>query len=697
VDPAARIEALRRLIRHHEERYYVLADPEISDTEFDGLVKDLEALEHAHPDLVTPDSPTQRVAGRPVDGFPTVVHAEPMLSLDNGYSEDEVRAFDERARRALGEEGPLSYIAELKIDGLSIALTYLDGSLVRGVTRGDGTRGEEVTANVRTIRALPLRIGHGPAGRVEIRGEVYLPRAAFDRLNREREDEGEALFANPRNAAAGTMRTLDPAEVSRRGLSAFVYQVVIPGEDPEAWWRARSGEATASQSTALRALRAWGFPVEPHWRPCSGIDEVIAFCREWADARHRLDFETDGVVIKIEDLARRARLGATSKFPRWALAFKFPAQQATTRLKEIALQVGRTGAVTPVAVLEPVLLAGSTIGMATLHNEQEIARKDIRPGDMVIVEKGGDVIPKIVKPLVSLRPDGAAAPQPFVMPATCPSCGSRLQRPEEEIVWRCENASCPARLRRSLQHFASRRAMNIEGLGEAIVDVLLRRGLVTDVADLYHLAAERLAELVVEPREARSERARPRKLGKVGENLAREIEASKAADLWRVVHALGIRHVGERGAQALAGAFRHMESLANASLEALQAVPDVGPTVASTVRAFFDEPHNRAVVERLAAAGVNMGQRDAAPPSPVSGSLSGQTFVLTGTLSTMTREQAQAAIEARGGKVTSSVTRKTTWLVVGVEPGSKLDKARTLGVPVLDESAFAQLIMNELP
>jgi DNA ligase (NAD+) len=696
VDAAARIDALRRLIRRHEERYYVLADPEISDGEFDALVGELQALEAAHPDLVTPDSPTQRVAGRPVEGFETLAHAEPMLSLDNGYDEADVRAFDERARKGLGEPGPLTYTAELKIDGLSIALTYDGGALVRGVTRGDGTRGEDVTANVRTIRALPLRLERGPSVPVEVRGEVYLSRGAFERLNRDREDAGEPPFANPRNAAAGTMRTLDPAEVARRGLGAFVYQVVLPGRDTGAFWHEVTGdEAPPSQAVALRALRAWGFPVEPHWRRCVGIDEVVAFCREWVEARHRLDFDTDGVVIKLDDLAQRDRIGATSKFPRWALAFKFPAQQATTRLREIALQVGRTGAVTPVAVLEPVLLAGSTVSMATLHNDQEIARKDIRPGDMVIVEKGGDVIPKVVKPLVSLRGEGDAAPAPFVMPTACPSCGSRLQRPGEEVVWRCENASCPARLRRSLQHFASRRAMNIEGLGEAIVDVLLERGLVGDVADLYGLTAGALAELVVEPRESRSERARPRKLGKVGENLARELEGSKGADLWRLVHALGIRHVGERGAQALAAAFGHMEALAEASPEQLQGVPDIGPVVAGAVRTFFDEPHNRALVARLAAAGLNMGRRDtAAVPAAPAGTLAGRTFVLTGTLSAMTREQAQAAIEARGGKVTSSVTRKTAGLIVGADPGSKVEKARALGVPQLDERAFLELIIE---
>jgi DNA ligase (NAD+) len=492
------------------------------------------------------------------------------------------------------------------------------------------------------------------------------------------------------------MRNLDPAQVARRGLSAFVYQCVFGGET-SAWWARHLGRGVPgrTQADALVVLCEFGLPVEPHWRRCAGVDQVQAFCREWQDARHALDFDTDGVVIKVDDLSLRARLGATAKFPRWALAFKFPAQQATTRLVRIDLQVGRTGAVTPVAVLEPVLLAGSTISMATLHNEQEIARKDIRAGDMVLVEKGGDVIPKVVKPLTSLRPTGPDAPVPFVMPAGCPVCGSDLQKPAEEVVWRCENPSCPARLRRSLQHFASRRAMNIEGLGEAIVDQLIDQGLVHDFADLYHLTGEQLSELVVTPREARSERARPRKLGKVGTNLAAELEASKRAELWRLVHGLGIRHVGERGAQALAEALGSLDALLAASVEELQAVPDVGPVVAASVRAFFDEPRNRRLIGRLQAAGVGTVASEPKAERPGAGPkrLAGQTFVLTGTLASMTREQAQDAIERLGGKVASSVSRKTTYVVVGTDPGSKAEKAQALGIPTLDEPALQRLII----
>jgi DNA ligase (NAD+) len=677
MDPITRIIQLRDEIRHHEDRYYAQNDPEITDDAFDALVKELEALEADHPDLVTPDSPTQRVGGRPVEGFATAEHLQPMLSLDNAYSEDEVRAFDERVRKGAGTgDAPVDYVAELKIDGLSIALTYVDGVLTRGVTRGDGMRGEDVTSNVRVIRALPLRLEGGPPGTIEVRGEIYLPRRSFERVNREREDADEVPFANPRNAAAGTMRILDPAVVRRRGLSAYVYQLVVPGERD----RARHGET-------LQALRRWRLPVQPNWATCAGLDALLDFCREWQDRRESLEFDTDGVVIKVDDLALRERLGTTAKFPRWALAFKFPAQQATTVLRTIAVNVGRTGAVTPYAVLEPVLLAGSTISMATLHNAEDVARKDLREGDTVLIEKGGDVIPKVVKPILPHR-DGSVTWQ---MPSTCPACDSELQRDEEEVVWRCANTSCPARIRRSLEHFASRSAMNIEGLGESLVDQLLERGLVRDFADLYHLEAAALEDLVVTPRDPRSDRARPRKLGKVGRNVVAQIERSRGNDLSRLVYALGIRHIGEKAAATLARHFRSMDRLLDASVEALQSVSEIGPVVAASVRAFADEPHNRALIDRLRAANVNMDSQTPAiedGPRP----LSGKTYVLTGTLSSMTREDAQAAIEALGGKVTGSVSRKTTAVVVGEDAGSKLDKARTLGVPILNEAEFREII-----
>lgn len=671
--PAEQIAALRERIRHHEERYYIHTDPEISDAEFDALMRELVVLEAQHPSLVTPESPTQRVSGRPAEGFATIAHAEPLLSLDNAYDEGELRAFDERVRKGLGLEADarVTYIAELKIDGLSIALTYEDGRLVRGVTRGDGVQGEDVTVNVRTIRAIPLRLRGDAPARLEIRGEVYLPNRSFARINEERERNDEPVFANPRNAAAGTMRTLDARLVSTRGLSMFAYQVVAPDGDLTS--------LLATQTATLAALATWGLPVEPHHATCVGIDEVVAFCAAWADARRDLEFETDGVVIKLDDVASRAVLGATSKFPRWSIAYKFPAQQATTRVLRIDLQVGRTGAVTPVAVLEPVFLAGSTIAMATLHNQQEVARKDIRPGDMVLIEKGGDVIPKVVKPIVSLRPEGVDAPAPFAMPSSCPVCGSALQRPDDEVVWRCENPSCPARLRRSLEHFAGRKAMDIEGLGEALVDQLVSTGLVRDFADLYALDAERLAGL--------------ERMGqKSATNLVAELERSRTHDLSRLVFGLGIRHVGERGAQALARAFGTLDAIASASVEQLQSVDDVGPVVAASVRAFFDAPATGELVERLRAAGLNFG----APVDPDADHgvkpLAGKTYVLTGTLASMTRDEAQAHLERLGARVTGSVSKKTTAVVVGADAGSKLARAESLGVPTLDEQAFRALV-----
>ncbi len=695
--PEERLRELRDAIRHHEERYYIHNDPEISDQEFDRLLHELEQLEADHPDLVTGDSPTQRVAGRPVEGFETVEHLMPMLSLDNAYNEDELRAFDERVRKAgVRGEPPVAYVAELKIDGLSVALTYEGGRLLRGATRGDGTHGEGVTANVRTIRAIPLALRGGPAGRIEVRGEVYLPRASFERINRELEDAGEPLFANPRNTAAGTMRNLDPSLVSKRSLGAFVYQLVVQNNGAQAFRPADPGSPEGLRyerhSNTLEALAAWGLPVEPHWRRCEHIDAVVAFCEEWSERRQTLDFGTDGVVIKVDDLALRERLGATAKFPRWATAFKFPAQQATTTLEAIEVNVGRTGAVTPYAVLEPVKLAGSTISMATLHNAEDVARKDLRPGDRVLIEKGGDVIPKVVKAILP-HPDGTPRGDPWRMPAQCPECGSTLHRDEEEVVWRCDNPSCPARLRRSLEHFASRSAMNIEGLGASLVDQLIERGLVHDFADLYHLTASQLETLVVAPREPRSERAVPRRLGKVGRNVVDEIERSKANDLSRLIYALGIRHVGEKAAATLARHFRTMERVLAEPPEALQSVAEIGPVVAWSVRAFADERRNQELVKRLKAAGVNM-ESQAPEPSDQPGPLAGKTFVLTGTLASMSRDQAKAALERLGAKVSGSVSRKTSYVVAGSDAGSKLESARQLGVETLDEDALVALIMK---
>jgi DNA ligase (NAD+) len=672
--PVERINRLRDLIRHHEEQYFVHDTPEISDAEFDALVRELRALEEAHPDLVDPSSPTQRVGGRAAEGFPSVRHLVPMLSLDNAYSDEELREFHQRLLRAVGRADTdgtgIEYVAELKIDGLSIALTYENGRLVRAVTRGDGTEGEDVTPNARVIAALPLRLRtDSPPPLVEIRGEVYLPHAAFERMNAAREEAGEPAFANPRNAAAGAIRTLDNAAVARRGLRAFCYQTVLPEGAAPLGTRHRD---------QLALLASWGCPVEKHWKTCSGIEAVIDYCREWRDERRLLPFDTDGVVIKLDDLELRATAGTTAKFPRWATAFKFPAEQATTRLIAIKVNVGRTGAVTPYAVLEPVQLGGTTIQMATLHNEQEVKRRDVRDGDRVVIEKGGDIIPKVIGPVLT---EGAPRSEPWQMPSTCPFCASTLVKPEDEVVWRCDNASCPARIRRSLLHFASRRAMNIEGLGEAVVDQLVTAGLVSSFADLYTLSAERIAALD--------------RMGPVSAaNLVREIDKSRTAELWRVLHGLGIRHVGEGGARALASAFGSMDALRRATEGEIQAVPDVGSVVANSVRSFLDAPSNSELLDALAANGVRMADEMPAGGRPRRQPLAGKTFVLTGTLESLTREAAGEAITELGGKVSSSVSRKTAWVVVGAEPGSKADKAATLGVPVLDEAAFLALIMN---
>jgi DNA ligase (NAD+) len=661
-----RIQRLREEIRRHEELYYVHDRPEIADADFDALMRELQALEAEHPDLVTADSPTQRVGGRPVEGFATVTHLAPMLSLDNAYDEAELRAFDERVRKGLGTADPVGYVAELKIDGLSIALTYEDGRLVRGATRGDGVRGEDVTQNVRTVRAIPLRLQNAPPGRIEIRGEVYLSRRAFARINREQQDAGEPLYANPRNTAAGTMRNLDPALVARRGLLAWTYQVVAAVE----------GTTGGTHAEMLADLKRWGAPVEPHWKLCHGIGEVIAFCEEWRDRRATLNFETDGVVLKLNDLALRSRLGYTSKFPRWATAFKFPAERKVAMLHRIEINIGRTGAATPFAILEPTVVAGSTISMATLHNPDDIIRKDIRPGEPVIIEKAGDVIPRVVGPA---HPEAPDRPGRWVMPEACPVCGSQLQKPLDEAVWRCQNSSCPSKLRRGLEHFASRGAMNIEGLGESLVGQLCDKGLIRSLADVYGLDAPSLEAL---------ERMGKKSAAK----LLAELDKSKSNDVWRLLYGLGIRHVGERGAQVLADHFGSVDEIARASLDELQQVREIGPVLAASVRAWFDEPANLQLIEDFRRAGLKMaGERrtTAAGPQP----LAGKTFVLTGTLATMSREDAARQIEALGGKVTGTVSRKTSYVVVGTDAGSKLGKAEALGVTTVDEPAFLRLIM----
>jgi DNA ligase (NAD+) len=654
----ARAEALRRKIVYHERKYYVDNDPQISDAEFDRLVAELRELEARFPDLVTPESPTQRVGEKPAEGFPSVVHRTPMLSIDNGYAEEEIRAFEDRVRKLLPDRA-ISYTAELKIDGLGISILYRGGRFARAVTRGDGVRGDDVSGNVKTIRALPLAIEAG--GEVEVRGEVYLPFASFREINREREEAGEALFANPRNAAAGSVRLLDPRTVASRGLSVFLYYLAIDGKEE------------ASQWGALRKLRELGFPTEPHSRFCRTLDDVLAYYREWNAKRDALEFDADGIVVKVDGADERRELGTTAKSPRWAISYKFPARQATTRVNDIVIQVGRTGALTPVAILEPVKLSGTTISRSTLHNEEELRRKDVRVGDHILLERSGDVIPQVVSVMKERRPRGAKA---FAWPKRCPVCRSKVFRPEGEVISRCVNASCPARVRESVLHFASRRAMDIDGLGEAIVDQLLARGLVRSLPDLYGLRFEALVEL---------ERFGP----KSAKNLLDEIAASKSRGLARLLYALGIRHVGEKLAQTLAARYPSLGALEAAGRDDLVQAEDVGPKVAESILFFFAQPENRELIRRLREAGVDDRAAEAgAGPRP----LAGEVFVITGTLAAMTRDEARERLEELGAEVGSTVTRKTTGLVVGDTPGSKLDRARELGVRIIEEGEFLKLV-----
>ncbi|MBD0372467.1 MAG: NAD-dependent DNA ligase LigA [Pyrinomonadaceae bacterium] len=659
------IASLREEIRRHEELYYVHDSPEISDREYDALLARLIELETEHPHLATPDSPTQRVGGRPAEGFAEYVHRRPMLSLDNSYNIEDLRAFDERCRR-LADGRPFEYVAELKIDGLSVSVHYEHGTLVRGVTRGDGRRGEDVTQNVRTIRSVPLKLKTTPEQlekEVEVRGEAYLPRAVFERINLERDEEGQPRFANPRNAAAGTIRQLDPKIVAARRLEMFPYDV-IAGE--------RKPFSTHWQS--FEWLERAGFRTNPHRALCSTIEEVINFCNQMELKRDRLDYEIDGVVVKVNSTALQDEFGSTSKAPRWAIAYKYPARQATTQVLSVVVQVGRTGALTPVANLQPVLLAGTTVARATLHNEDEIKRLDLRIGDWVLIEKSGEIIPKILKVVESLR---TGQEVPFEMPTHCPVCGGLVVRPEGEVVSRCVAADCPAQLKQNILHFASRRAMRIEGLGEALVEQLVETKLVRDVADLYGLALETVAGL-------------ERKAEKSASNLIAQIEASKSRDLPQLLYALGIRHVGERTAMLLARHFRSLERLSRATVEEIDDIHEIGLTVAESVRDWFDDPGNLELCDRLRKAGVRTEMEEVAGAS-ASEAFAGKQFVLTGRLETMTRDEARALIEARGGRVTSTVSKKTDYVVAGEEAGSKLDKAQSLGLRIIDEAELKKM------
>jgi DNA ligase (NAD+) len=660
---AQEIESLRAELRHHEELYYVYDNPEISDADYDTLMARLQTLEAEHPELVTPDSPTQRVGGRPAEKFEQYIHRRPMLSLDNSYNIEDLRAFDERCRK-LADGRAFEYVAELKIDGLSIALHYEAGVLVRGVTRGDGRIGEDVTQNARTIRSVPLRLKEEhKESEIEVRGEAYLARKVFERINAEREEADEPRFANPRNAASGTIRQLDPKIVAARRLDLFAYDVLAGERKP-----------FATHWHALDWLERAGFRVSPR-ALCPTIDEVIAFCNEQEAERDELEYEIDGVVVKVNSTALQDEFGATTKSPRWAIAYKYPARQATTKINDIIVQVGRTGALTPVAILEPVQLAGTIVARATLHNEDEIKRLGVRIGDWVTIEKSGEIIPKVLKVVESRR---TGAEKRFRMPKTCPVCGGVVSRPEGEVVARCVAADCTAQLKARLLHFASRRAMRIEGLGNALAEQFVQTKLVRDVADLYTLTLEQVAGL-------------ERMAEKSASNLLAQIEASKARDLPQLVYGLGIRHVGERTGAILARNFRTLARLGAATVEELDEIPEIGLTVAESVHDWFADEGNRALCERLRAAGVRT-ELAAGAEATTDEAFAGKQFVLTGRLETMTRDEARAAIEARGGRVTSSVSKKTDYVIAGAEAGSKLDKARELGLHVLAEEAFKALL-----
>lgn len=660
------IEALRETLRHHEYLYYGLDTPQVSDAQYDAWMRELRALEDAHPELRTPDSPTQRVGGKPKEGFAKVPHSRPMLSLDNAYDESELREWDRRLHELAGDE-KIAYMCELKLDGLSLALTYQNAQLVRGVTRGDGVIGEDVTTNVRTIRSVPLSISpaklraSGLPEDFEIRGEVVLPLAAFQKLNAEREEQGLAPAANPRNAAAGTLRTLEPNIVAQRRLDFYAYFALN-----------QQGYIFPLQSQSLDALSTAGFRVNPTRQRVHTLDEVWDFIARAESMRESLPYEIDGVVVKVDSTDLQRKMGFTGRAPRWAIAYKFAARTGVTQVEDILVQVGRTGKVTPVAALQPVFIGGTTVSRATLHNADEIQRLGLKIGDFVSVERGGDVIPKVVAVLPEKRPPDA---HDFSFPTHCPVCGTALVREEGEVDWRCINVNCPARLRESLLHFAARGVMNIEGLGEAVVNQLTERGLVGNLADIYQLDQAALLSLD--------------RIGeKTAQSLLQQIERSKKAPLDRVLLGLGIRFVGERTAQFLADAFETMDRVMEAGAEDLERVQEIGPRIATAMLEFFAVPRNRELIEKLGAAGLNFQ----AERKKTSSRLSGLTFVLTGTLPTLTREQAKDRIEREGGNVSGSVSKKTNYVVAGEEAGSKLDKAHKLNVPVLDEAALIDLL-----
>jgi DNA ligase (NAD+) len=660
----ARVQELRQQLHYHNYRYYVLDDPVVADAEFDRLLQELSRLEDEYPELVTPDSPTQRVGAAPLEKFETVPHSLPMLSLENAFSETGAWEFEERLQRFLRTAEGFHYVVEPKMDGVAVELVYARGRLSVGSTRGDGYRGENVTQNLKTIHTIPLTLLAGelsPPDLLEVRGEVYMDLAEFHQYNAERQARGEPAFANPRNAAAGSLRQLDPAITAARPLKIFCYGIGRV-----------EGRAFGSHWEVLMALKAWGLRVNPLIERRRGIEAAIQYHHELERQRHGLPYEIDGAVIKVDDLALQERLGTKARSPRWALAYKFAATQATTRVRDIVVNVGRTGAITPMAVMEPVEVGGVTVSRATLHNEDEVAKKDVRVGDAVLIQRAGDVIPEVVKVILEERP---AAAQPFQMPSQCPVCGTALVRPAGEAVTRCPNPDCLGALRRGILHFASKTAMDIDGLGEKIIDQLIDQGLVKGIADLYRLTEADLVPL---------ERFAEKSAG----NLVAAINKSKAVSLARFIYALGIRYVGEATAQLLAQHFHSLEKLEAASLEDLLQVEGVGPQVAGSIREFFQDSRNRTRLAELTALGV----QPLPPEAPPKTALAGKTFVFTGGLERFSREEAKAQVTARGGKVSSSVSAKTDYVVAGADPGSKLAKARDMGVRILSEDEFEELL-----
>jgi len=656
-DVRDKYEDLKSQIQEHDRLYYVEAAPRISDQEYDKRYKELERIEEKYPSLIAPDSPTQRVGGQPLDEFETVGHEVPMLSIDNTYNEDELRKFDERIRKALdGDE--LAYVAELKIDGVSMSLRYEDGMFTRAATRGDGRRGDDVTQNVRTISAVPLKLRGNPPRLLEIRGEVFMYKDELDRINREREAKGEPPFANPRNTTAGTLKLLDPREVAKRHMVMIAYDIA-PTEDVK----------LTTHHETLEQLREYGLPVNDEWTRCESMEDVIAYCHEWREKRFGLGYEIDGLVVKVDSHQHRRRLGRTSKAPRWAIAYKYPAEVAQTKLKTISVQVGKSGTLTPVAEVEPVRLAGTTVKRASLYNFEDLEKKDLREGDTVEIQKAGEIIPQILRHVPEKRPKNA---KPYPAPKKCPSCGSVVHKDPEGVFLRCLNLSCPEQLKGRLRHFAGRGAMDIEGLGESIVDQLVDEGLVTNPADLYELTAGQLEAL--------------ERMGKKSSaNLVAAIEKSKEQPLSRLLNGLGIRHVGAHIAEVLANHFGDMSALMKASVEDLVAVHEVGEVVAQSVHDFFDTPQNMKLVERLRDHGLTLTERRSGDGP---NTLDGLTFVVTGSLENYSRDEIQDKIKRLGGRAVSSVSKSTDYLVAGEKAGSKLEKAKGLGVKILTEAEF---------